>query len=141
MLSMSVNSSNNSASSAANLSLPQFAQIARSLQTSTNLHIVISCGPGEEAQATQLSQLLDRYPHTLYISKDGLRCFAEHLQFADLFISGSTGPLHIASLRWQTLNSEEYRLVFSPAETAAEEDMSSINVEDAAKQISEKFLI
>ena len=147
-----------SGGSAANLSLSQFAQLARSIQTMQSLHIVISCGPGEEAQARELSHLLEDSSQTLYISKQGLRCFAEHIQFADLFISGSTGPLHIAgalnrptaafytrrrsatSLRWQTLNSEGRRLAFCPPETAEVEDMTCIDVEAAARQIGEKFL-
>ena len=148
-----------SGGSAANLGLSQFALLARSLRTTSSLHIVISCSPAETEQAQQLCHLLGDCQHSLYVSNDGLRRFAEHLQFADLFISGSTGPLHIAgaldrptaafytrrrsatSLRWQTLNSEERRLAFSPPENAEEEDMSSIDAEAAARKISEKFLL
>ncbi len=148
-----------SGGSAANLSLSQFALLTHTLHAAAYpLHIVISSGPAEAAQAQQLSHLLEDCPHSLYISDQGLRRFAEHIQFADLFISGSTGPLHIAgalnrptaafytrrrsatSLRWQTLNSEDRRLAFSPPENAEEEDMSSIDIEEAARQISEKFL-
>ncbi len=148
-----------SGGSAANLSLPQFALLARSLQATGSLHIVISCSPAETALAQQLSHLLGGgCRHNIYVSTEGLRRFAEHIQFADLFISGSTGPLHIAgaldrptaafytrrrsatSLRWQTLNSEDRRLAFSPPENAEEEDMSSIDIAEAARQISEKFL-
>ncbi|VAX14639.1 ADP-heptose--lipooligosaccharide heptosyltransferase II, partial [hydrothermal vent metagenome] len=148
-----------SGGSAANLSLSQFALLARSLQATGSLHIVISCGPAEVAQAQQLSHLLGDCQHSLYVSDEGLRRFAEHLQFADLFISGSTGPLHIAgaldrptaafytrrrsatSLRWQTLNSDDRRLAFSPPEDAEQEDMDSIDIAKAARQISEKFLL
>lgn len=148
-----------SGGSAANLSLTQFARLARLIRAAQPLHIVISCGPGEVLQAEELDQQLGDCPHTLYVSREGLRRFAEHIQFADLFISGSTGPLHIAgalnrptaafytrrpsatALRWQTLNSEDRRLAFSPPEEAAEEDMSSIDVEEAARKISEKFLL
>ncbi|HEB85425.1 MAG TPA: lipopolysaccharide heptosyltransferase family protein [Gammaproteobacteria bacterium] len=148
-----------SGGSAGNLSLSQFALLARSLHATRPLHIILSSGPTEAAQVQKFSRLLgEDCPHSLYVSDEGLRCFAEHIQFADLFISGSTGPLHIAgaldrptaafytrrrsatSLRWQTLNSENRRLAFSPPENAEEEDMSSINIEEAAKQISEKFL-
>ncbi len=147
-----------SGGSAANLSLSQFAQLARKLDSKRDMHIIISSGPGEECQAKELSHLLDNYPHALYISTEGLRRFAEHIQFADLFISGSTGPLHIAgalnrptaafytrrqsatSLRWQTLNSDDRRLAFSPPESAEIEDMSQIDIDNAARQISKKFL-
>ena len=76
----------------------------------------------------------------------------------DLFISGSTGPLHVAGaldvptaafyprrrsatpLRWQTLNSPQRRLAFTPEVTAGESDMSGVKLEAAAQAISEQFL-
>jgi ADP-heptose:LPS heptosyltransferase len=87
-----------------------------------------------------------------------LRDFARHIQFADLFISGSTGPLHIAgaldcptaafyptrrsatSLRWQTLNSEGRRLAFSPPPGEAESEMQQTDLTAAAEAISKAFL-
>ena len=80
------------------------------------------------------------------------------LQSAALFISGSTGPLHIAgaldiptaafyprrrsatSLRWQTLNSEARRLGFMPPANADERDMQSIDIDTAAAEIKDKLL-
>ena len=102
--------------------------------------------------------MMNNTPHVVYQSTNGLDNFTKHIAFADLFISGSTGPLHIAGalnvptaafytrrrsatqLRWQTLNSPERRLAFSPPETAEETDMSQINVEAAAREIVKKFL-
>jgi hypothetical protein len=43
-------------------------------------------------------------------------------------------------LRWQTLNTPERRLAFTPPVTADEMDMSQIDIEAAANEISEKFL-
>ena len=78
--------------------------------------------PGEEDHAHRLSSLLWKDPHAVYLSEEGLVDFAKHLQFAEVFISGSTGPLHLAAalgrptaafyprrrsstaLRWQTVN-------------------------------------
>ncbi|MCW9023529.1 MAG: glycosyltransferase family 9 protein [Gammaproteobacteria bacterium] len=148
-----------SGGSAGNLSISQFAKLAQHLQSSKPFTIVISCGPAEFHSAETMAKLLPKTPHVIYLSEQGLRRFAEHLQFADLFISGSTGTLHVAgalnvptvgfytrrrsaiSSRWQTLNSDNYRLAFSPPENAEEEDMSSIDIKEAAKQISEKFLL
>jgi len=97
-------------------------------------------------------------PYTVFVSKQGLVDFARHLAFADLFVSGSTGPLHLAAaldrptaafyprrrsstaLRWQTVNAEERRLAFMPPETAEESDMGSIDVNAAAELIAEKLL-
>src|SRR5690606_12733929 len=121
--------------------------------------VVVTAGPGDDAAAERLCRGLDGVASTIYRSREGLRQFARHIQFADLFISGSTGPLHIAgaldrptaafytrrlsatSLRWQTLNSPGRRLAFAPPEGAAPEDMSTIDVETAADAISRRFLL
>lgn len=148
-----------SGGSASNLSIEQFAQLAGRLRSGQGHTIVISAGPGEAEAARRLSAQLSRdTPHAVYISTEGLLRFAHHIAMADLFISGSTGPLHIAGAldrptagfytrrrsalpqRWRTLNSEGRRLAFTPPEDAAEEDMSSIDMDACAKEISDTFL-
>jgi len=146
-----------SGGSARNLSTEQFSQLANQLRSSRPLCIVVSYGPNEEEIAKNLYQAIT-VSKILYASKEGLEKFSQHLQFADCFISGSTGPLHIAgvldrptaafytrrrsatALRWQTLNSENNRLAFYPPESAEPEDMTSIDIKDAANKISEQFL-
>lgn len=146
-----------SGGSARNISTEQFAQLANALQSAASISIVISYGPNEEKAAKEVFKRVNQ-SKILYESNQGLEKFSQHLAFADLFISGSTGPLHIAgvldkptaafytrrrsatSLRWQTLNSENNRLAFSPAESAEPEDMSSIDISQAAKIISETYL-
>lgn len=148
-----------SGGSANNLSLDQYAQLGLHLSSRRGHHLVISAGPGEIDQAKALSDRLGDTPHTLYHSTQGLERFARHIACADLFISGSTGPLHIAgalncntaafytrrrsatALRWQTVNSEEKRLAFSPPPEAEAEDMAGIDAATAADRISEKFLL
>jgi len=148
-----------SGGSANNLDLKQYAELGNSLTSSSGYHIVVSAGPGEFDYAEQLGTLLDNTPHTVYRSEQGLVKFSQHIAVASLFISGSTGPLHIAgalncntaafytrrrsatALRWQTINQAERRLAFSPTEEAEAEDMSSIDITEVAKQISEKFLL
>ncbi len=144
--------------SASNLSLDQYAMLIRELHSRRPHTVVITAGPGEENSAGRVAALLHGRAHTIYHSTEGLTRFAQHIQFADLFISGSTGPLHIAgaldrptaafytrrrsatALRWQTLNSADRRLAFSPPEDAAPEDMSTVDVAGAAKTISRTFL-
>ncbi len=71
-----------------------------------------------------------------------------------MLIAGSTGPLHIAGclniatagfypakrsatpLRWQTCNSADRRLAFSPPAAADQQDMTAIDIDAAARQIS-----
>jgi len=148
-----------SGGSANNLSLEQYAQVGRRLESSAGHHVVISAGPGELEQAGALGEKLADTPHTLYHSTDGLEAFARHIAFADLFISGSTGPLHIAgalnrntaafyplrrsatALRWQTTNEVLKRATFSPPPAADQDDMSGIDPAAVARAISEKFLL
>lgn len=146
-----------SGGSARNLSSHQFAQLANILAGSKPITIVVSYGPNEEQTAQSVYAEITQ-PKALYESKLGLESFSQHLQFADCFISGSTGPLHIAgvldrptaafytrrrsatSLRWQTLNSKNNRLAFCPPDSSAAEDMSTIDLKQAAIQIKRSFL-
>jgi len=147
-----------SGGSANNLSLQQYATLIKYLESDTGHTIVLTAGPGEEQHANNLSQLLKNTTHIVYNSTEGLLRFTQHIAFADLFIAGSTGPLHIAGalnvptaafytrrrsatpLRWQTLNTPDRRLAFTPPDTADAMDMSQIDIEEAAKEISKKFL-
>jgi ADP-heptose:LPS heptosyltransferase len=147
-----------SGGSARNLSLSQYRELITELCSYGGHWIIISAGPGELENAHKLSQGLNGINHVVYESKQGLVEFARHIAFADLFISGSTGPLHIAgalnrptvgfysrrrsatALRWQTLNQPERRLAFSPSPQAQEEEMASIDITQAAREISKVFL-
>ena len=144
--------------SASNLSVLQYAELVKFLSTSKQRHFVLSAGPGEEAAVHRLSRVLGKIPHSVYESKDGLLSFAKHLQSGTAFISGSTGPLHLAAalgvptaafyprrrsstaLRWQTVNPEKERLAFSPPDGAAESDMTRVDIRAAAAEISKRLL-
>ncbi len=144
-----------SGGSAVNISLDQFASLMKHVQKhydAFNIPIqwVITAGPGEEAQAITLGEKLPAEVKAFnYVSHSGLLAFAHSLVAADVFIAGSTGPLHIAgaldvptvgffptkrsatALRWRPCNSENRTLAFSPPEAAAS-DMSQINMLQAA---------
>jgi len=122
-----------SGGSAVNLTIDQFARLAKLLGKKMNAHFVITAGPDELTIATNLASMLDKNSCSVYHSQKGLSHFALFISICDLFISGSTGPLHIAgalnvptaafyparrsatSLRWQTLNDSDKRISFSPA--------------------------
>jgi ADP-heptose:LPS heptosyltransferase len=144
--------------SAANLSLGQYARLIHKLASNKKSHFVLTAGPGEEDQAERLANLLLKEPYTIYISNKGLLDFARHLQFCDVFISGSTGPLHLAgalncctaafyprkrsstALRWQTVNAADRRLAFEPLAGSDDSDMQPIDVASAAARIDKKYL-
>jgi len=147
-----------SGGSSNNLSVEQYAKLIHLLDLSRPYHFVLSAGPGELARVTRLSGMVQDVSHTIYESREGLSRFVEHISLADLFIGGSTGPLHIAgaldiptaafyvrlrtssALRWQTINSPDRRLAFSPGEDFEEEDMSGVDLVAAAAKIKSTFL-
>lgn len=152
-----------SGGSAVNLSPDQYGELI--LEVESRLETasaprptwLLTAGPGEEASADELCDLL--VAEGLYATRlpprQGLDDFALSLAAADLFIAGSTGPLHIAGcldrptagfyparrsatpLRWQTCNARAHRLAFSPPDGADETDMASIDLVQAARMISE----
>lgn len=120
-----------SGGSSVTLSPEQYADLVNEVteKSSQQVSIVICAGPDELEVAQNLQALLsDKATSSIYHSTNGLRQFIETLQIADLFISGSTGTLHIAgaldiptvgfyptkqsstSLRWQTLSDPKHRL-------------------------------
>ena len=141
-----------SGGSASNLSLEQYATLAATLHSTRPLHFIIGCGPGEDFKAETLAALLESRPHTI-LRAGGIADYARHIACMDLFISGSTGPLHVAGaldvptaafyprrrsatpLRWQTLNSPQRRLAFTPPDNAGESEMSAIDLTAAAEEI------
>jgi ADP-heptose:LPS heptosyltransferase len=142
-----------SGGSAINLSLQQYAELARLISRQLNIHIIVTAGPNELAFASNLSSLLGDTPHSVYHSTSGLVEFSRFIAVGNIFISGSTGTLHIAGalnvptaafyparrsatpLRWQTLNSGDNRIAFMPATHKDNNDMKSVNLEFCAQQI------
>lgn len=149
-----------SGGSAVNLTPARYAELvqrieARQKEPQRPLWI-LTAGPGEEATAEAIRRPLTETGLEVYRlpPRDGLDDFAITIAAADLFIAGSTGPLHIAGcldiatagfyparrsatpLRWQTCNRAEHRLAFCPPEGSGERDMDSIDLDDAATRIA-----
>lgn len=139
--------------SANNLTLKQYANLIHQLKLGEKYFFVITAGPDEITYAESLSEMLIDIPHIIFHSTEGLINFSKHIQLCDLFISGSTGPLHIAGalnkptaafyqrlrsatpLRWQTLNTKDCRLDFTPPNNAGATEMQKINTTEAAQAI------
>lgn len=146
-----------SGGSAINLSLEQFATIAGFINNNFGAHVVLTAGPGELENSTRLAAMLPAAVCSIYHSTEGLIAFTRFIDICDVFISGSTGPLHIAgalnkptiafyparrsatSLRWQTLSEDGRRLAFMPARYSGETDRLDIDV-DACNIKIENFL-
>jgi len=146
-----------SGGSANNLSLPQYCQLICGLEGEHE--IVLTAGPGEEEKAAELQALIvDKGQQAkVYSKNDGLVDFSCSIACANLFIAGSTGPLHIAAaadvptvgffpskrsatpLRWKPINSQGRHVAFCPPQAgdkAEQEDMSRVDMQAAINTIN-----
>ncbi|WP_302140035.1 glycosyltransferase family 9 protein [Halomonas alkalicola] len=150
-----------SGGSAVNLAPERYARLVQEvdarLQGARRAQWVLTAGPGEEATAAAIQAPLREAGIEVHRlpPRAGLDDFARTLAAADLFIAGSTGPLHIAGcldiatagfypahrsatpLRWQTCNRADHRLAFCPPASAGEQDMATIDIPAAAVAISD----
>ncbi|MCZ4294781.1 glycosyltransferase family 9 protein [Vibrio sinaloensis] len=138
-----------SGGSANNLSLQQYTQLVSGLEG--DFEVVLTAGPGEEQKAAELQKLMAESGRhaVLYDKNDGLVDFSCSIACADMFIAGSTGPLHIAAaidvptvgffpskrsatpLRWKPINSEGNHIAFCTPKAddkASQEDMSRVDI-------------
>lgn len=143
-----------SGGSAVNLTLDQFAQLAAQLAKTNDVYFVVTAGPDELESAESLARLLPKQRCSTYHSLEGLVTFARFISISDLFISGSTGPLHIAgalnvpttafyparrsatALRWMTLNEENRRIAFSPEHYNKAATKLDIDIDRCAEEVS-----
>lgn len=139
-----------------NLSIKQYQTLANQLRSTQGHTLVITSGPGEESLGQKVLAGITDAPAVQYISNQGLEKFTEFLSCATVFISSSTGTLHLAAalnranvgfyasetaasaLRWQTVSDEHKRLAIS---TQPGHHVQDIDCVDAAKQISQRFLL
>jgi len=144
--------------SANNLTVDQYALLASDLRSRNGHAFLCTAGPGEEEAASELASRITSASAQLYRSTDGLGAFVRTLAAGDLFIGGSTGPLHLAGaldvrtvafyprrgtsspLRWQPLNGDDRRLAYAPPEPFDERDLSGIDLDAVAREVSERFL-
>ncbi|CAH0534684.1 ADP-heptose--LPS heptosyltransferase 2 [Vibrio stylophorae] len=146
--------------SANNLSMQQYAQLLDGLlEQQPQAQVVITAGPGEEVQATELAELM-QYSAVIYAKNDGLVDFGRSLACAALFVAGSTGPLHMAAalnvptvgffpskrsstpLRWRPLNTTERHLAFTPPQDvqgADQANMALIDIDKVLTQLAHGF--
>jgi len=143
--------------SAINLSIKQYAELIQQLSNLSKIFFIITAGPGEIDRARELSEKISGIDHILHESKTGIINFCKLISTSDLYISGSTGPLHIAGaldvptvafypskksaspVRWQTLNTPARRLAITDI-SESDESTLKIDTSQSSKMIFEKFL-
>ncbi|AKD38903.1 hypothetical protein I926_07945 [Pasteurella multocida subsp. multocida OH4807] len=144
-----------SGGSATNLTLPQYAELITGILQQFDCHVVLTAGPNESEKAQQLAQLIHDTRVVIYDKNNGLVDFARSLACADLFIAGSTGPLHLSAalnvatigfypsrrsatpLRWKPINDPQKHLAFSPKtqDKARQMDLGLIAISDVLTEV------
>lgn len=141
--------------SAINLPLKNYAELANCIAEHKNVYFIITAGPNELTNAKNLSKLLNT-AHHIHYSKGNIVEFCKLISITDIFISGSTGPLHIAgalnkrtaafypskksatSLRWQTINAKNNQLLFTLGNDE-NKNSSVTDIEPICHEINKKY--
>ena len=143
-----------SGGSANNLSLTQYAQLIRGVLHHFDAYVILTAGPTESEKAHELAGLVQDSRVVIYDKNKGLVDFAHSLACADVFIAGSTGPLHLSGalnvptigfypsrrsatpLRWQPINDAHKHLAFCPPnDKASQTDLTQIKIEEKLEEI------
>ncbi len=143
-----------SGGSANNLSLTQYAQLIQGLLRHLDVYVILTAGPTESEKAHELAGRVQDSRVVIYDKNKGLVDFAHSLACADLFIAGSTGPLHLSGalnvptigfypsrrsatpLRWQPINDVHKHLAFCPPnDKASQTDLTQIKIEEKLDDI------
>ncbi|MDG6338931.1 glycosyltransferase family 9 protein [Glaesserella parasuis] len=140
--------------SATNLSLNQYAELISGILAKFDCQVILTAGPNESETAQALQQLVNHKNVVIYDKNDGLVDFAKSLACADLFIAGSTGPLHICGAlniatvgfypsrlsaiprRWKPLNDADKHIAFCPpSDKASQKNLTLIPMDKALTEI------
>ena len=134
------------------LSLIDYGNICRGLRNFDDYNFIVHCSVEEEHNARELKISVDKEVTIRVIeAKESILYMIKNISICDVFIAGSTGPLHIAgalnkktvgfypakksstSLRWQTINNFENRLSFT--DTKDKRNYISIDIKKSLLQI------
>ena len=143
-----------SGGSANNLSLTQYAQLIQGVLQHFDVYVILTAGPNESEKARELAGRVQDPRVVIYDKNNGLVDFALSLACADLFIAGSTGPLHLSGalnvptigfypsrrsatpLRWQPINDADKHLAFCPPnDKASQTDLSQIRIDEKLDEV------
>lgn len=141
--------------SATNLSLEQYAELVKGIVAEFDCQVVLTAGSPTEAEKAETLVAMIALPNVaVYAKNNGLADFSLALACADLFIAGSTGPLHISGAlniptvgfypsrlsaiprRWQPINDPQKHIAFCPPSgKETEKNLTLISIEEALKEI------
>lgn len=140
--------------SANNLSVEQYAQLIQGILAKFDCYVVLTAGKGESEKANELAQKINQPKVVVYDKNEGLADFSRSLACADLFIAGSTGPLHISGAlniptvgfypsrlsaiprRWRPINDADKHIAFCPpSDKASQMNLTLISISETLKTV------
>ena len=118
--------------SSKSLNIETFSQICKGLRKFDDYNFIVHCSPDDDQTARDLKIISsDQLVMRVIDAKDNISYMLNNISLCDIFIAGSTGPLHIAgalnkktigfypskksstSLRWETINNFNNKLNFT----------------------------
>ena len=118
--------------SSKSLNIETFSQICKGLRKFDDYNFIVHCSPDDDQIARDLKVIsVDQLVMRVIDAKDNISYMLNNISLCDIFIAGSTGPLHIAgalnkktigfypskksstSLRWETINNFNNKLNFT----------------------------
>ncbi|MDG6882351.1 lipopolysaccharide core biosynthesis protein [Phocoenobacter uteri] len=140
--------------SANSLSLQQYTDLVKAILAHYDCQVILTAGPNEGEKANSLATQINDERVVVYDKNEGMVDFSCSLACSDLFISGSTGPLHICGaldiptigfypsnrsaspIRWQPTNNPNNHISFCPPATKeTEKDLTVISIPAALDTI------
>lgn len=140
--------------SANNLSIEQYADLIQGILTEFDCYVILTAGKGESEKANDLAEKVNHSNVVVYDKNEGLADFSRSLACADLFIAGSTGPLHISGAlniptigfypsrlsaiprRWKPINDSDKHIAFCPpSDKASQMNLTLISIPEALKSV------
>lgn len=141
-----------SGGSASNLTVEQFAELAEGLKSGiSESQLILTMGPEDKKQVTQLLALLKG--NAVIADKLSLIELCKLLACVQLFMAGSTGPLHIAGAldtptvgfysnrlsaigrRWRPINTDGRHLGFQSEELSRDAPTLTVKTNEVVKDI------
>ncbi len=138
------------------LSTDDFIELCQKLNKISNCRFVLHCDESDHKKCIELEKKASNLDiHTIKPTRDLVQMFS-NINKCDLFIAGSTGPLHVAAalnkktvgfypsktsstlLRWDTINESKKKLSFG--DTSDDKKYIKVNLDEVADLISRNLL-
>jgi len=114
-------------SSDSNLELEDYIKLAKSISNKKDIQIIFTFGPDDLEAKIEVEKLID-FNEIVYESKGKLIEFCELLALFEIFVSTSTGPMHLAgAVNITTLSFFGANLFATPARWATISDLDKQN--------------